>query len=417
MSRRTIACELPPGGGSLRLLAVPRCRPLRLRHACRRACASAARAHVPGELIVKYRVRAPRAHERERIRAGRRRAFRRHGRATAASASGCQPARTRWPRPRRWRSDPRVRHALPNYVATATAFMPNDPGRGGAGRVGRRCSGTSSDPFGVRIPGAWQNAIDAGTPGGAGSRGGGARHRRRLPHSPDGRYLKAPDLDRKRFVRGHDFVRGNTLPYDRNGHGTFVAGTIAQATNNGIGVTGVAYTARIMPVRVLDYEGKGDVATIARGIRYAARRGAKVINMSFEFDIGLTASQIPDVISAMRYAHRKGVAARRGRGQHRGHARRLPGARAQRDRGRRDDRARLPGRLLEHRLGARPGGARAEGPTRRSTGEPTASRSRSPAATSTSTRSRGIELRAGSGCRPATREPRWRFPTCRAPRR
>ena len=68
-------------------------------------------------------------------------------------------------------------------------------------------------------------------------------------------------------MRGHDFVRNNDLPYDRNGHGTFVAGVIAQATNNGIGVAGVAYRARIMPVRVLDYEGKGDVATIARGIR------------------------------------------------------------------------------------------------------------------------------------------------------
>jgi serine protease len=74
-----------------------------------------------------------------------------------------------------------------------------------------------------------------------------------------------------------------------------------------VGVTGVAYRARIMPVRVLDHEGKGDVATIARGIRFASRRGAKVINMSFEFDSGLTASQIPDVISALRYAHRKGV--------------------------------------------------------------------------------------------------------------
>ena len=82
---------------------------------------------------------------------------------------------------------------------------------------------------------------------------------------------------------------------------------IAQSTNNGVGLTGVAYRSRIMPVRVLDYEGKGDVATIARGIRFAARRGARVINMSFEFDIGLTSSEIPDVLSAVRYAHRKGV--------------------------------------------------------------------------------------------------------------
>ena len=68
-----------------------------------------------------------------------------------------------------------------------------------------------------------------------------------------------------------------------------------------------------MPVRVLDFEGKGDVATIASGIRFAARRGARIINMSFEFDIGLTASQIPDVISAIRYAHRQGVGAGRRR--------------------------------------------------------------------------------------------------------
>src|SRR6185436_5482622 len=74
-----------------------------------------------------------------------------------------------------------------------------------------------------------------------------------------------PDLGRKRFVRGHDFVRRNSYPYDRNGHGTFVAGLISQATNNGIGVTGLAYETQIMPVRVLDYEGKGDVATTEHG--------------------------------------------------------------------------------------------------------------------------------------------------------
>ena len=102
-------------------------------------------------------------------------------------------------------------------------------------------------------------------------------------------------------------MRRNAYPYDRNGHGTFVAGLISQATNNGIGVTGLAYETKIMPVRVLDYEGKGDVATIARGIRFAARHGAKIVNMSFEFDIGLTATQIPDVIAALRKASREGV--------------------------------------------------------------------------------------------------------------
>jgi serine protease len=200
-------------------------------------------------------------------------------------------------------SDPRVKYALPNYQAHAS-FVPNDPGRGALGGW-TELQWNFLDPYGIRVEGAWDNAIRAGRPGGQGVivavlDTGVAYRTSKL-------YKKAPDLSRSRFVRGHDFVRGNSLPFDRNGHGTFVTGTVAQETNNGIGVTGVAYGSRVMPVRVLDFEGKGDVATIASGIRFAVRRGAQIINMSFEFDIGLTASQIPDVISAIRYAHRKGV--------------------------------------------------------------------------------------------------------------
>jgi serine protease len=202
-------------------------------------------------------------------------------------------------------ADPRVDYVRPNYVARTSQFTPNDPGKGLPGQW-TDVQWNFLDPFGIRINGAWDNAIAAGKPGGRGVvvavLDTGVAYRT----TPDGRYRKAPDLSRKRFVRGHDFVRHNFFPYDRNGHGTFIAGTIGQSTNNGIGVTGVAYESRIMPVRVLDFEGKGDVATIASGIRFAARHGAQIINMSFEFDIGLTASQIPDVISAIRYAHKKG---------------------------------------------------------------------------------------------------------------
>jgi serine protease len=204
----------------------------------------------------------------------------------------------------RLESDPRIAYAKSNYVAHASVFTPNDPGRGAPGDWAQ-VQWNFVDTYGARIPGAWDNAIAAGDPGGGGvvvavlDTG--------VAYRTSGDYKKAPDLNRKRFVGGHDFVRGNALPYDRNGHGTFIAGTIAQATNNGLGVTGIAYKARIMPVRVLDFEGKGDVATIASGIRYAVRHHAQVINMSFEFDVGLTSSQIPDVISAIRYAHNRGV--------------------------------------------------------------------------------------------------------------
>jgi serine protease len=86
-----------------------------------------------------------------------------------------------------------------------------------------------------------------------------------------------------------------------------VTGTIAQQTNNARGVTGLAYNVKIMPLRVLDSEGNGDGADIARAIRYAVKHKANVINMSVEFDTSLRAGDIPDVISALHYAAKKNV--------------------------------------------------------------------------------------------------------------
>lgn len=80
-------------------------------------------------------------------------------------------------------------------------------------------------------------------------------------------------------VHGWDFVDGDADPTDLNGHGTFVAGTIA-AEDNGSGTTGVAPGVRILPVRVLDASGSGSYATMVNGIRYATAQGARVINLS-----------------------------------------------------------------------------------------------------------------------------------------
>jgi serine protease len=122
-----------------------------------------------------------------------------------------------------------------------------------------------------------------------------------------GRFRAAPDFTNTKFVDPYDFVAGNPFPLDREGHGTFVTGMIAESTNNGFGLTGLAYGASIMPVRVLDADGNGNSVTIGKGIRYAVNHGAKVINLSLEFDKSVTASDIPEVLGAIGFARRHGV--------------------------------------------------------------------------------------------------------------
>jgi serine protease len=116
------------------------------------------------------------------------------------------------------------------------------------------------------------------------------------------KWRRVPDLKETGFVGGYNFVDDNTDPSDGNGHGTHVAGTIAQSTNNAVGVAGLAHRAKIMPIKVLSDRGSGTVADIANGIRFAADHGAKVINMSLGG--GLYSSTLA---RAVKYAHDKGV--------------------------------------------------------------------------------------------------------------
>ncbi len=91
--------------------------------------------------------------------------------------------------------------------------------------------------------------------------------------------LSHPDLQ-DHLVEGYDFVEDDRVPDDGHGHGTHVSGTAAAIGNNGIGVTGMAPRAKIMPLKVLDAEGAGTSATVAEAILYAVDHGADVINLS-----------------------------------------------------------------------------------------------------------------------------------------
>ncbi len=126
----------------------------------------------------------------------------------------------------------------------------------------------------------------------------------------EGPFAKAPDLRGTRFVAGHDFVWDDTQPVDLDGHGTHVTGTVAQTTNNNEGTAGIAYNVSIMPVKVLvgDWDIELDApfpygaSTVARGIRFAAENGAKVINLSLGNFFPNAATE-----DALRFAVGRGV--------------------------------------------------------------------------------------------------------------
>jgi serine protease len=224
------------------------------------------------------------------------------------------------------RRNPRVLYAAPNYLATASAtaatpFDPNDDGTLGDAPEASSTSGgwaykqwnflspeangsgMPSSPGGIDAVGAWRHLIEAGRPGAAGVvvavLDSGIAYR-----SQGARFLRSPDFGANQFVPGYDFVDGDRVPLDESGHGTHVAGTIGEKTDNGVGLTGLAYGAKLMPVRVLDAEGLGNAFNIAKGIRFAVAHHAQVINMSFNFDCG---KRVPLVDEALREAYERGI--------------------------------------------------------------------------------------------------------------
>ena len=199
-----------------------------------------------------------------------------------------------------------MQYAVPDYIAhQAGGWIPNDRGNTRRAQGWQQLQWNFLPGVGVDAPAAWSHMFAVHRPGGRGVTV--AVLDTGVAYRDWERFAKSPDFAQTRFVDPYDFVANNPYPLDREGHGTFVAGMIAESTNNRLGLTGLAYGARIMPVRVLDADGNGDSATIAKGIRYAVNHGAQVINLSLEFDIDVTAAQIPNIISAVNFAHRRGV--------------------------------------------------------------------------------------------------------------
>lgn len=178
--------------------------------------------------------------------------------------------------------DPRVSHAEENTLYTAS-YVPDDPRYGEQWNL----------PM-IGAPAAWDHARGKGVIVAVIDTG--------IAYQDGPRFKAVEDLAGASFVDGYDFVHDRVEALDDHGHGTHVAGTIAQRTGNGRGVAGVAFEATLMPLKVLSAQGSGTAADIADAIYFAADEGARVINMSLG---GGSASAVMG--DAVAYARKKGV--------------------------------------------------------------------------------------------------------------
>jgi len=173
------------------------------------------------------------------------------------------------------RADPSVEFAEPNYVRRI-AMAPNDP-----------LYPSQSDLTQINAPQAWDLTTGSADV--------------TIAVVDTGVSLNHPDLAGK-ILAGASFVSGITSADDDNGHGTHVAGIAAAIGNNGIGIAGVSWGAKILPVKVLDSWGNGTDYDVAQGIAWAADQGAKVINLSLG---GVNVGSV--LQEAVSYAQSKGA--------------------------------------------------------------------------------------------------------------
>jgi subtilisin family serine protease len=192
-------------------------------------------------------------------------------------------------RARALRRESAVEYAEPDYIASIN-LVPNDPYFGSTGSWGQ----AYDDLYGIKkvqAPAAWDTTTGAGVVVAVVDTGFDFTHPDRgavwtNPGEIPGNGIDDDGNGYVDDVHGWDFTGtaqagSDNDPTDEHGHGTHVAGTIAGAGNNGLGVIGVAWQAQIMPVRGLDADGSGESGGLALALMYAAANGADVISNSW----------------------------------------------------------------------------------------------------------------------------------------
>jgi subtilisin family serine protease len=259
--------------------------------------ARASRAYEPGQLIVRYRKHTSKREEAQVRKEERAKLVEelplvdglelvqiKRGESVRGEASDFE-------------EHPEVKYAEPNYVRSFTAQTPNDPfftsHLWGLNNTGQTVNGVTGKPDAdIDAPEAWEYSkgskdvvvavIDSGVD---------YNHPDLAPNiwtnpgeSGGGKETNGADDDGNGFVddfRGWDFGNNDNDPMDPHSHGTHVAGTIGAVGDNGLGITGVAWSANLMPVKIGDEQGGLSAASVIEGLGYAVRAGAKVVNGSF----------------------------------------------------------------------------------------------------------------------------------------
>ena len=192
--------------------------------------------------------------------------------------------------------DPRVAYAEPNFILHAADVVPNDPFFSrlwGLHNTGQTVNWTAGTPDAdIDAPEAW--SVSTGSPDvvvAVIDTGVDTAHPDLAPNiwvnageDCAGCRTNGVDDDGNGYVddwRGWDFANGDNNPTDDNGHGTHVAGTVAATGNNGLGVAGVTWSSRIMPLKFLGADGSGTTDDAISAILYARAKGVPILNNSW----------------------------------------------------------------------------------------------------------------------------------------